>query len=217
MKLEWWMLINITKNLKHKMKSSGQSVIEIIVAVAIFTIIAASAVVTILGSFSTSRLAKEESIAMNLAVEGIEASQSIRNQDWEGLIDGDHGISKNGSWLFSGTEDVVGKYTRFVNVTEIDNDTKEATSNVTWDFSSSRRNSVELTTRLTSWQTASGQLISGTPLIDSCNDYCIVNAYSLGVCRRNTGACSDNGETYESGGDQYCTGGPNEDTCCCAP
>jgi type II secretory pathway pseudopilin PulG len=207
------MLINKTKNLGLKTKNTGQSVIEVIVAVAIFTMIAASAVVTILGSFSTTRLAEEEGVATNLAIEGIEAAQSIRNQNWEFLTDGDHGISKSGTWSFSDISDTVDdRYTRVVNITSIDEDVKEITSSVSWDFLSSRNNTVEIISRLTQWQTAVGQ-----PPVETCNDYCISFNYSSGTCRKNARTCGDNGETYESGGDQYCTEGPTVDTCCCAP
>jgi prepilin-type N-terminal cleavage/methylation domain-containing protein len=62
---------------------------------------------------------------------------------------------------------------------------------------------------------ASGRF--GISPIGTCNDYCISIAYSSGICRKSAVTCGDNGETYESEGDQFCTGGPTVDTCCCAP
>lgn len=53
--------------------------------------------------------------------------------------------------------------------------------------------------------------------INTCQDYCVSLLYSAGTCRKNAKTCGDNGETNEAGGDQYCTGGPNADTCCCLP
>ncbi len=50
----------------------------------------------------------------------------------------------------------------------------------------------------------------------TCSSYCQENGYADGVCRNNWRACVFNGETHESGGDQYCTGGANRDTCCCS-
>jgi prepilin-type N-terminal cleavage/methylation domain-containing protein len=56
------------------------------------------------------------------------------------------------------------------------------------------------------------------PPIDSCTSYCASLATnSSGTCRNNPNSCSQNGETHQSGGDIYCTGGKNADTCCCAP
>jgi type II secretory pathway pseudopilin PulG len=239
------MLINV----KNSQFDIGQSVVEIIIAVSMFTIIAGSAVVAVLGSLSTSRLAEEETQATMTAVEGIEAAASIRNKDWDSLVEGSHGLDNAGdAWAFSGTSDTdpSGKFTRTVGIEPverdanddivasggtIDPDTKKITSSVTWDFTAARTNTVEMTSYLTNWQEAAGvsegeptptptDTPTPTPTTEpysTCSEFCLGSGYSGGTCRRNAKACSDNGETYESGGDQYCTGGPNSDTCCCAP
>jgi signal peptidase len=51
----------------------------------------------------------------------------------------------------------------------------------------------------------------------NCASYCIsLGTYTAGNCRQNDTQCRINGETYEVGGDLYCTtGGPSADTCCC--
>jgi len=54
-----------------------------------------------------------------------------------------------------------------------------------------------------------------TPSPSSCSQYCVNQGYSSGTCRQNSNKCSQNGETHESGGDSFCTGGANADTCCC--
>lgn len=56
-----------------------------------------------------------------------------------------------------------------------------------------------------------------TPTPSTCNQYCINGGYSAGTCRANSNQCSNNGESYLSGGNPYCTGGGGADTCCCAP
>ena len=55
------------------MQKKGQSVIEIVVALAIFLIIVGSSMITILGSLSISKLGEEEARATTIAVEGLEA------------------------------------------------------------------------------------------------------------------------------------------------
>lgn len=50
---------------------------------------------------------------------------------------------------------------------------------------------------------------------DTCTSYCSSLNYSSGTCRQNADQCLENSETHESSGDQYCTGGPSVDTCCC--
>ena len=56
---------------------------------------------------------------------------------------------------------------------------------------------------------------SPSPPPSSCESVCIGLGYTSGICRGNNGQCNQNGETGESSGNQYCTGGPSADTCCC--
>lgn len=154
------------------LNNKGQSVIEVIVAVAILVIIAGSSVIAILGSFSATRLAEEETQAALFATEGIEAAQSIRNQDWDNLVSGGYGVSNaGGTWVFSGSSDNpggTGKFSRAITIGDvqrdgngdivesggtIDDDTKQVTSTITWDFTPTRQNTVEMTTYLTNWMT----------------------------------------------------------------
>ena len=52
--------------------------------------------------------------------------------------------------------------------------------------------------------------------INSCSQYCqSLGGYTTGSCRQNLVQCLLAGQSYQSGGDQYCTGGPSADTCCC--
>jgi len=55
------------------------------------------------------------------------------------------------------------------------------------------------------------------PSIVSCAGYCAANGYENGVCRQESTKCTQNGEVHLSGGNQYCTGGAQSDTCCCVP
>ncbi|MBL7169648.1 MAG: hypothetical protein ISS48_01345 [Candidatus Aenigmarchaeota archaeon] len=52
----------------------------------------------------------------------------------------------------------------------------------------------------------------------TCNGYCVYSGYSSGVCEQNPlGQCASKGGDWQSDGDVYCTGGEDEDTCCCFP
>lgn len=57
----------------------------------------------------------------------------------------------------------------------------------------------------------------GIDPVQSCAAVCSGLGYSVGTCRRNASVCTQNGETHESTGDQFCTGGSQSDTCCCLP
>src|SRR5690349_13169200 len=131
--------------------TEGYSIIEIILAIAIFVIISSSAVVAILGALTTIRLTQEQGQATYLANEGMEAIKSIRDQQWASLIPGNtYGLSKtSGVWSFSGTSDTNGKYTRSLAVSAVnrsggaivtsggtvDFDTKKVTCTVSWNAS----------------------------------------------------------------------------------
>lgn len=214
---------------------SGQSVIEVIVAVSIMVIMASGTVIAILGSLSSSRLGKEESRATFLAAEGVEAVGSIRNQAWNNLVIGNHGLSHpEGNWVFSGTSDIddSGKFTRVVSLNEVfrdengqivdtggtmDLETIEVVVNVSWNYTPTRDNEVEITSYLTDWQLSksTGEIGGGTLI--SCDSYCQSLDYTDGACRATQQTCSVYDEIYEAGGDQYCIEGPQVDTCCCLP
>jgi len=216
------------------MSNKGQSIIEVIVAMAIFIIIASSSVIAVLGSFSTTRLAEEETQAALFATEGLEAAQSIRNQDWDNLTTGDHGLVNASSiWAFSGTSDDPNgsdKFTRTIAVADVerdesgdvvesdgtvDEDTKKITATITWNFTPTRENTVEMVTYLTNWQKGKSTGGIGGGEITACDQYCQSIGYSSGTCRANQQQCENSGEDYKPQGNQYCLGGSSEDSCCC--
>lgn len=208
--------------------SAGQSVIEVVVAIAIFVIIVGGTVTAVLGSFLTSRLGEEETQATYYALEGINAVESIRNKDWASLTNGNFGLAKAGNtWSFSGSGEALGKYTRVINISDVERDvtnnvvsnglvdanSKRVTSTVTWSFVPARVSSVEVSSYLTNWQESTNIPLGPT----SCEQYCQSSAYSTGICRGTVSQCNNNGETNVSGGNQFCTGGQQADTCCCRP
>ncbi len=198
------------------MSSKGQSIIEIVIAVSLMMIIAAGSVTAILGSFNSSRLAKEQSQASMIASAGLEAVRSIRDQSWANLIDGTYGLSSaSGTWAFSGSsdQDSSQKFTRSITVSSgPGDDTKTILSHVIWDFTPSRHNTVEMTMLLTDWQLT--KPVTGLG-ITACSDYCLSLSYISGTCRVNPSQCTSNSEAYVPGGNAFCTA-PPDDTCCCA-
>lgn len=212
----------------------GLSIIEIIIAVTLMSMIVAGSAVAIVGALGSSRLAKEELQATLLAQQGMEAMQSIRNQNWSNLVDGQYGLSETtGSWgLVSSTEsNLLNKFDRQITITAVERDdnadivptggtvdeqTKLVTVVVSWDFTPTRSNSVELQQYFTNWQLAEGSGAAGTgPVtITTCSEYCATQGYSSGVCRANANQCIRNNESYEINGDAFCTGGGSSNCCC---
>ncbi len=207
-------------------KNSGQSILEIIIAMGIMIIIVGSTVSALVGSFSVTRLGEEETKATLIASEGLSAVESIRNRSWGSLPDGNWGLeNQSGIWQLSGTSDTdpTAKYTRVINIATIDNDRKNITSTVSWNFTPARQNQIVLTSSLTNWREAVGQTgseVTPTPTptpppITSCPAYCVSIGLSGGTCRSRVNQCAANGQTYQSGGDLYCSS-PNT-RCCCSP
>jgi prepilin-type N-terminal cleavage/methylation domain-containing protein len=178
----------------------GFGLIEIIVAMGLFVIIAATAAVTVVGSFSTNRLGNEETEAALLAQEGVEAARSLRTQDWDTVFLGTDctsgcGLaSGGGSWVWSGSSSTVGPFTRVVTVSDVnrdgsgniavsgtdDPDTKLVTATVSWDFTPTRQNTVEYQAYITNFfkaiNTDLGFLdLSGT---GNANDVHVVGDYA---------------------------------------
>jgi type II secretory pathway pseudopilin PulG len=216
-------------------RQAGQSIIEVIIAVSLFVIIAGSSVIAVLGSLNTSRLAKEETKATFIASEGLEAVQSIKNQDWSSLLKGTHGlVNSSGIWSFSGSSDLdaSGKFTRTVSIFEVQRDTngdivasggtpdpetKQVLSSVTWNFTSGRVLTADMTSLLTNWQLSRnfGGISSGPQPeagSEDCTVFCQSEGHDIGQCVSGAPACT--GTNYPSG-NRYCNNEAQGATCCC--
>jgi len=185
---------------------SGFSLIEIIIASGVFVLIVGSFLGVLIYFNKSAVSVGDKTRAIFLAEEGLEAARNIRDGDFSNLIDGTYGLVVSGNqWGFSGTADVTDIFTRQVSVLTVDANTKQITSQVSWDNSA-----VSLITYLTNWQIV-------VETVNSCPTACQVLDYTDGTCRQNEQRCTREGETYEASGNQYCTEGPQADTCCCAP
>lgn len=150
----------------------GFGIIEIIVAMGLFAIIAVTAITTTIGSFSTNRLSSETDTASLLAQEGIEAALSLKRQGWSSpflTTDCSAGCgvtAGGGSWSWSGANNVIGDYTRTITVSSVnrngsnvivtsggsdDPNTKKITSSVSWNFSPGRSNTATVVKYVTNY------------------------------------------------------------------
>jgi hypothetical protein len=143
----------------HRPKNipSGFSVLEVILASAIFI----SLVTVLVGSYlygaEDSALAGNRYRAVSYAEEGLEAIRNIRDEGTEGSFDnltvGTHGLAiSGGEWVLSGSSDTNGIFTREIIIADVDGDRKDITTNVTWQQNATRSGSVSSFTRLTNWQ-----------------------------------------------------------------
>ena len=195
-------------------KESGQSLIELLIAMSIFVMAVSVIGFLILDVYLSDKAGREKTIATFLAQEGMEAARSIRDNNWDDLVNGEYGLAISANkWIFEGSQedvsDCLGEGTRKIIIEEVDIERKKITSQVTWKLTEVRSEEVSLVTYLTNWAQSS--------FVETCASYCQSLNYSDGICRKNERECNLNGEIYESGGDSYCIGGPKEDTCCCTP
>jgi len=132
--------------------NKGQSLVELLVAIGVFVVGVATIGLLVLTTFNSSRQAVERTQAVMLAREGIEAARSIRDDDFNNLTTGSHGIViSDNKWIFSGSSDAQDQFVRVVTITDISTSTKKIESSTTWQFSQSRQGAVDLVTYLTNW------------------------------------------------------------------
>ncbi len=194
------MLIVMIKKLRDKKSlnaqrstlnaNGGQAIAEILIAGGIFALVAAAVIGLVLDSYRATVGGEEDSIAMFLAQEGLDAARSIRDRTWLDLATGTHGLTASSSrWEFEGSSDTIGKFTRTITVEEakrFNNDTdiststtgtppprfwgrtKKVTSTVTWTTDDINR-SVSAVAYLTDWnvfdwhETNPTDFCAGTP------------------------------------------------------
>ncbi|MFH1462509.1 MAG: prepilin-type N-terminal cleavage/methylation domain-containing protein [bacterium] len=151
----------------------GQSLVELLVAMGVFVLAVSVISFLIMESYLSERSAKERTIALLLAQEGMEAARSIRDSGFDNLIVGSHGLAVLGSqWIFFGSSDGQDKFSRRIIVSEatgeIDQtDIKKIESQVVWQIAPGREAAVNLVDYLTDWkqnQGESGQLNISTSL-----------------------------------------------------
>jgi len=134
----------------------GQSLMELLIAMGVFVMIISAIIFLIIDSYTIHRLGREETIAVFLAEEGLEAVRSIRDSNWNDLQDGNYGLAISGrKWIFQGSEedlsDALKQGKRVITISTIDADKKEIKSKITWEFKENRSQEIILITYLTNW------------------------------------------------------------------
>ena len=156
--------------LKKHHESSGQSLIEVIIAIAIFVFIGNSITTLIIGSFNALTQGGECTQATALAQEGIEAVRGIQERAWNEIFYSTSSVAISGNkWIFGGegTTETIGQYDRTISFDNICRDlsddiiscpgsytdlyTKKVTSFVDWSTREGINNTVNQVSYLTNW------------------------------------------------------------------
>jgi len=147
----------------------GQSVLELMIAMSIFVLVVSGIMFLVLDAHSANRQGGERTKAAFLTQEAFEATQSIANQGWNKLVDGEYGLdNSSGYWDLSGAVNVIeNRYTRKITVESVyrdgngditdaggtfDIDTKKVTTQTLWDFTTARPSDITLEYYFTNWQ-----------------------------------------------------------------
>jgi len=134
-------------------KQPGQSLLEVLIAIAVFVMgfVALSAV--FIDSGVTNRDSVERSKGNRLALEGLEAVRSIRDRSFAEVTVGTKGLTTTGGqWYFSGTSDTYDGYSRSIQISAPTADTRFVTSTVTWTSGSGLSAASTFVTVLSNWQ-----------------------------------------------------------------
>lgn len=99
--------------------TSGFTLIELVLAISLFTILSAGVAVPIIGSHLSDYQTQRATEAGFVLTESWEAVRSIRARDWNEMTNQVHGlIHSNGAWEFFGRNDQENGFTRTVTVKE---------------------------------------------------------------------------------------------------
>ncbi len=154
--------------MKNKNLKKGFSIVEVLLAMAIFTIFATGIFYLSLDTIQRDTKINLNTEALLYAKEGIEAVRNIRDKDYLLLTNGDYGLYLNaGNWEFiAAPEDINGFYERTITIedvyrnelgeidtegTYLDPETKKITSEVVWYQKGIIPKSVSLVTYLSNW------------------------------------------------------------------
>lgn len=132
------MINKIRKNIDLRQASAaGQSILEILIALAILIISVSATIVVLFGSQSVSVDTKLNQEAIAMARQSLENARSSSRQNFDAL---------------SSSSSTQGEFLKETIVTAIDQDTKQVVSRITWQTDPLRPQKVEFTTIVTDWR-----------------------------------------------------------------
>ncbi|OGY72550.1 MAG: hypothetical protein A3H61_01780 [Candidatus Jacksonbacteria bacterium RIFCSPLOWO2_02_FULL_44_20] len=175
----------MNKNLQtthYKLQTSnGFSLVEVILASAIFVLLLTALVGAYLYGQESTALAGNRARAALLAEEGLEAVRNIRDADFSNLADGAYGLTTTSNqWNLSGSSDATDIFTRQLTISSVDAKRKSVTANVSWQQNPQRIGLVSFATRFTNWL-ASGIGNWSLPALETSYDLTTSNSGNGGA------------------------------------
>jgi len=159
-----------------KKNQNGQILLELIVAVGIFALVASSMISLVLGGNAALLQGSDQINAQTLAQEGIEAVRAVRDRAWNEINYNQSAVAtSSGQWAFSGegTSEKIGIYTRTIifsdvcrdvlnNITVcpgayLDRHAKKVDVKITWLTSTGITDTVDRIVYVTNWDSRDWQ------------------------------------------------------------
>jgi Tfp pilus assembly protein PilX len=130
--------------MKKASQDKGQSLVEVIMALAVALLVVVALVRATVTSIRNARFAKDKALATKYAQEGIEAVRAYRDGvDWSTFI--------SGCSSPPGLSDPPASFTRKINCSGSDDSKRDVTVTVSWSDASGDHES-KLETSLTNWK-----------------------------------------------------------------
>ena len=134
-------------------ESRGFSIIEALLGSAVLALLVTAIVGALIFGRESATTAGARTRAAFLAEEGMEAVRNIKDADFCNLTVGTHGLSSgSGKWEFSGTGDMTEKFSRTVDIVEVNPQTRQVTVTVTWQQNPQRTGTISLVGYFTFWK-----------------------------------------------------------------
>ena len=140
-------------------RNNGFSLVEAILAGALFLLLALSIISVILYGQEGAALAGKRARAVYLAEEGIEATRNLQAESFTNLAVGTYSLGTTSNhWVLNavgGGNDVIGIFNRQITISDLDSQRKNVSVAVNWTQNAQRNGSVALSTTLTNWRAPS--------------------------------------------------------------
>lgn len=181
--------------------NSGQSVIELVVALGIFAISMTAAFQVFFGGQKLAVDSQNAELAINYAQQGADAVKAIRDRNWPELTSGEHVLVFNGfDWMFasSGIAEAIGDFTRTISIYDVTDNIKIATTTIAWSDGGVTK-IIDLVEELTNWEDPLQSSCKTDPLVGDWTDPQVVASIDLGAGNSGTDVVVDLPYVYVSG------------------
>lgn len=139
--------------LKSRKTNSGHALVEVVLASAILALLSTVFTYALIYGQEAAVISSRQARAVFLAEEGMQAVKSIAAEDFASLPVGDYSlVLNNNTWELATSEESIDVFVRKIHISNIDANTKEVSSEITWQQNLQREGNFILKTRIVNWR-----------------------------------------------------------------